>query len=140
MSAKIIDGKASAGRLRAEYRLRVDDLRSRHGVTPALAVVLVGDTPASRSCVRGKIAGCRQVGIRSELIELPVSVGDSELLARIQALNEDPAIHGILVQLPLPAHIRVASVVEQISVEKDVDGFHLDNMGGRVPGNTVCSG
>jgi methylenetetrahydrofolate dehydrogenase (NADP+)/methenyltetrahydrofolate cyclohydrolase len=139
MTAKIIDGKAIADRLRADYRLRVDDLRSRHGVTPALAVILVGDNPASRSYVRGKIAGCKQVGIRSELIELPATVEESELLARIQALNDDPAIHGILVQLPLPAQIRVASVVEQISVEKDVDGFHLYNMGGLVTGNTVFS-
>jgi methylenetetrahydrofolate dehydrogenase (NADP+) / methenyltetrahydrofolate cyclohydrolase len=139
VTAKIIDGKAIADRLRAEYRLRVDDLRSRHGVTPALAVILVGDNPASRSYVRGKIAGCKQVGIRSELIELPASVGESELLARIQALNDDPTIHGILVQLPLPPQIRVASVVEQISVEKDVDGFHLYNMGGLVTGSTVFS-
>jgi len=139
MTAKIIDGKAIADRLRAEYRLRIDELRSRHGVTPALAVILVGDNPASRSYVRGKIADCKQVGIRSELIELPLSVSETELLARIQALNEDPAIHGILVQLPLPPQIRVASVVEQISVEKDVDGFHLYNMGGLVTGNTVFS-
>jgi methylenetetrahydrofolate dehydrogenase (NADP+)/methenyltetrahydrofolate cyclohydrolase len=139
MTAKIIDGKAIADRLRSEYRLRVDDLRSRHGVTPALAVILVGDNPASRSYVRGKIAGCKQVGIRSELIELPASVGQDELLARIRALNDDPAIHGILVQLPLPPQIRVASVVEEISVEKDVDGFHLYNMGGLVTGNTVFS-
>src|SRR5687768_7169718 len=139
MTAKIIDGKAIADRLRADYRLRVDDLRSRHGVTPALAVILVGDNPASRSYVRGKIAGCKQVGIRSELIELPASVGQEELLARIRALNEDLAIHGILVQLPLPPHIRVAGVVEEISVEKDVDGFHLYNMGGLVTGNTVFS-
>src|SRR5262245_31000192 len=139
MTAKIIDGKAIADRLRAEYRLRVDDLRSRHGVTPALAVILVGDNPASRSYVRGKIAGCKQVGIRSELIELPASVAESELLARIEALNNDPTIHGILVQLPLPPQIRVANVVERISVEKDVDGFHLYNMGGLVTGNTVFS-
>ncbi|HKR37653.1 MAG TPA: tetrahydrofolate dehydrogenase/cyclohydrolase catalytic domain-containing protein [Steroidobacteraceae bacterium] len=139
MTAKVIDGKAIADRLRADYRLRVDDLRSRHGVTPALAVILVGDNPASRSYVRGKIAGCKQVGIRSELIELQADVSESDLLARIQALNDDPTIHGILVQLPLPPHIRVASVVEQISVEKDVDGFHLYNMGGLVTGNTVFS-
>jgi methylenetetrahydrofolate dehydrogenase (NADP+)/methenyltetrahydrofolate cyclohydrolase len=139
MTAKVIDGKAIADRLRAEYRLRVDDLRSRHGVTPALAVILVGDNPASHSYVRGKIAGCKQVGIRSELIELPADVSESDLLARIQALNDDPTIHGILVQLPLPPHIRVASVVEQISVEKDVDGFHLYNMGGLVTGSTVFS-
>jgi methylenetetrahydrofolate dehydrogenase (NADP+)/methenyltetrahydrofolate cyclohydrolase len=123
MTAKIIDGKAIADRLRAQYRQRVDDLKSRHGVTPALAVILVGENPASRSYVRGKIAGCKQVGIRSELIELPVSVSEGELLARIRALNEDPAIH----------------VVEQISVEKDVDGFHLYNMGGLVTGNMVFS-
>jgi methylenetetrahydrofolate dehydrogenase (NADP+)/methenyltetrahydrofolate cyclohydrolase len=139
MTAKIIDGKAIADRLRADYRLRVDDLRARHGVTPALAVILVGENPASRSYVRGKIAGCKQVGIRSELIELPASIGESELLARIQSLNDDPAMHGILVQLPLPPQIRVASVVEQISVAKDVDGFHLYNMGGLVTGNTVFS-
>jgi methylenetetrahydrofolate dehydrogenase (NADP+)/methenyltetrahydrofolate cyclohydrolase len=139
MTAKIIDGKAIADRLRAQYRVRVDDLRSRHGVTPALAVILVGDNPASRSYVRGKIAGCKQVGISSELIELPATVGESELLARIQALNDDPTIHGILVQLPLPPQIRVASIVEQISVEKDVDGFHLYNMGGLVTGSTVFS-
>jgi methylenetetrahydrofolate dehydrogenase (NADP+) / methenyltetrahydrofolate cyclohydrolase len=139
MTAKIIDGKAIADRLRADYRLRVADLQSRHGVTPALAVILVGDNPASRSYVRGKIAGCKQVGIRSELIELPATVDESELLARIQALNDDPSIHGVLVQLPLPPQIRVASVVEQISVEKDVDGFHLYNMGGLVTGNTVFS-
>jgi methylenetetrahydrofolate dehydrogenase (NADP+)/methenyltetrahydrofolate cyclohydrolase len=138
MTAKIIDGKAIADRLRAEYRLRIDDLRSRHGVTPALAVILVGDNPASRSYVRGKIAGCKQVGIRSELIELPLSVRRERAAGAHQALNEDPAIHGILVQLPLPPQIRVASVVEQISVEKDVDGFHLYNMGGLVTA-TRCS-
>lgn len=139
MTAKIIDGKAIATRLRAEYHERVANLKSRHGLTPALAVILVGDNPASRSYVRNKIAGCRQVGITSELIELPVSVSESELLAHIDRLNDDPAIHGVLVQLPLPPHIKVASVVEHISVEKDVDGFHLYNMGGLVTGNTVFS-
>jgi methylenetetrahydrofolate dehydrogenase (NADP+) / methenyltetrahydrofolate cyclohydrolase len=139
MTAKIIDGKAIAEGLRGQYRTRVDDLSSRFGVTPALAVVLVGDNPASRSYVRNKIAGCKQVGILSKLIELPIAVSEAELLARIEALNTDPAIHGILVQLPLPPHIRVSSVVEQISVEKDVDGFHLYNMGGLVTGNTVFS-
>lgn len=139
MTARIIDGKAIADKLRAEYRTQVDELKSRHGVTPALAVVLVGDNPASRSYVRNKIAGCKQVGIRSELIELPVDVSESELLRHVERLNADRTIHGILVQLPLPAHIRVASVVERISVEKDVDGFHLYNMGGLVTGNTVFS-
>jgi methylenetetrahydrofolate dehydrogenase (NADP+)/methenyltetrahydrofolate cyclohydrolase len=139
VTAKIIDGKAIAKKLRAEYHARVDELQSRHGITPGLAVILVGDSPASRSYVRGKIAGCREVGIRSELVELPTSVTEEELLAHIERLNTDPATHGILVQLPLPPHIRVSSVLERISVEKDVDGFHLYNMGGLVTGNTVFS-
>lgn len=139
MTAKIIDGKAIAKRLRAEYHSRVDQLRSRYSLTPALAVVLVGDNPASQSYVRNKIAGCKEVGIRSELIELPVTATEEQLLAQIDRLNDDVTIHGILVQLPLPAHIRVSSVLERISVEKDVDGFHLYNMGGLVTGNTVFS-
>src|SRR5262245_14476566 len=100
MTAKIIDGKAIAKKLRAEYHVRVDELKSRHGVTPALAVILVGDNPASRSYVSGKLAGCKQVGIRSELIELPTSVTEEALLDHIGRLNDDPSIHGILVQLP----------------------------------------
>jgi methylenetetrahydrofolate dehydrogenase (NADP+)/methenyltetrahydrofolate cyclohydrolase len=139
MTAKIIDGKAIAKKLRAEYHGRVDVLRSRYSVTPALAVVLVGDNPASQSYVRNKIAGCKEVGIRSELIELPTTVSEEELLDHIERLNNDSTIHGLLVQLPLPAHIRVSSVLERISVEKDVDGFHLYNMGGLVTGNTVFS-
>lgn len=139
MSAKIIDGRAIAHHLRREYPGRVDALRSAYGITPALAVILVGDNPASRSYVRNKIRGCREVGIRSELIELPASATEEELLAHIDALNNDASVHGILVQLPLPPHIRVASIVERISVEKDVDGFHLYNMGGLVTGSTVFS-
>jgi methylenetetrahydrofolate dehydrogenase (NADP+)/methenyltetrahydrofolate cyclohydrolase len=139
MTAKIIDGKAIAKKLRAEYHSRVDQLRSRYSLTPALAVILVGDNPASQSYVRNKIAGCKEVGIRSELIELPATATEEQLLAQIDRLNDDVTVHGILVQLPLPAHIRVSSVLERISVEKDVDGFHLYNMGGLVTGNTVFS-
>jgi methylenetetrahydrofolate dehydrogenase (NADP+)/methenyltetrahydrofolate cyclohydrolase len=139
VTAKIIDGKAIARKLRSEYHSRVDVLRSRYSVTPALAVILVGDNPASQSYVRNKIAGCKEVGIRSELIELPKTVTEAELLDHIERLNNDVTIHGILVQLPLPAHIKVSSVLERISVEKDVDGFHLYNMGGLVTGNTVFS-
>lgn len=139
MSAKIIDGKAIAKKLRAEYHVRVDELKSRHGVIPGLAVILVGDNPASRAYVRTKIKACQEAGIRSELIELPVQATEEQLLERVAALNTDPATHGILVQLPLPAHIRVSSVLERISVEKDVDGFHLYNMGGLVTGSTVFS-
>jgi methylenetetrahydrofolate dehydrogenase (NADP+)/methenyltetrahydrofolate cyclohydrolase len=139
MTAKIIDGKAIAKKLRAEYHSRVDQLRARYSVTPALAVILVGENPASQSYVRNKISGCKEVGIRSELIELPASVTEEQVLEHIQRLNDDISVHGILVQLPLPAHIRVSSVLERISVEKDVDGFHLYNMGGLVTGNTVFS-
>ncbi|MET0499165.1 MAG: bifunctional methylenetetrahydrofolate dehydrogenase/methenyltetrahydrofolate cyclohydrolase FolD [Steroidobacteraceae bacterium] len=139
MTAKIIDGKAIAKKLRAEYHVRVDQLRSSYGVTPALAVILVGDNPASQSYVRNKIAGCREVGIRSELIQLPATASEAEVLDHIERLNDDVTMHGILVQLPLPPHIRVASVLERISVEKDVDGFHLYNMGGLVTGSTVFS-
>lgn len=139
MTAKIIDGKAIAKKLRAEYHGRVDVLRSRYNVTPALAVILVGDNPASQSYVRNKIAGCKEVGIRSELVELPASTSEEQLLEHIDRLNNDATIHGILVQLPLPPHIKVSSVLERISVEKDVDGFHLYNMGGLVTGSTVFS-
>jgi methylenetetrahydrofolate dehydrogenase (NADP+) / methenyltetrahydrofolate cyclohydrolase len=139
MTAKIIDGKAIAKKLRAEYHSRVDQLRSRYSLTPALAVILVGDNPASQSYVRNKIAGCKEVGIRSELIELPATATEEQVLDHIERLNDDVTIHGILVQLPLPAHIRVSSVLERISVEKDVDGFHLYNMGGLVTGSTVFS-
>lgn len=139
MTAKIIDGKAIAKKLRAEYHSRVDQLRARYSVTPALAVILVGENPASQSYVRNKISGCKEVGIRSEFIELPATVTEEEVLDHIQRLNDDITIHGILVQLPLPAHIRVSSVLERISVEKDVDGFHLYNMGGLVTGSTVFS-
>ena len=139
MTAKIIDGKAIAKKLRAEYHVRVDQLRQSFDVTPALAVILVGDNPASQSYVRAKIAGCREVGIRSELIELPLSATEGELLEHIERLNNDVTTHGILVQLPLPPHIGVSSVLERISVEKDVDGFHLYNMGGLVTGSTVFS-
>ncbi|MBL8269167.1 bifunctional 5,10-methylenetetrahydrofolate dehydrogenase/5,10-methenyltetrahydrofolate cyclohydrolase, partial [Steroidobacter sp.] len=139
MTAKIIDGKAIAKKLRAEYHGRVDVLRSRYSVTPALAVILVGDNPASQSYVRNKIAGCKEVGIRSELVELPASTSEEQLLEHIDRLNNDATVHGILVQLPLPPHIKVSSVLERISVEKDVDGFHLYNMGGLVTGSTVFS-
>ena len=139
MTAKIIDGKAIAKKLRAEYHVRVDELKAQHGVTPALAVILVGDSPASQSYVRNKIAGCRDIGIRSELIQLPATATQAQVLDHIETLNNDPSMHGILVQLPLPAHIKVSSVLERISVEKDVDGFHLYNMGGLVTGSTVFS-
>jgi methylenetetrahydrofolate dehydrogenase (NADP+)/methenyltetrahydrofolate cyclohydrolase len=127
--AQIIDGKAVAAGLRAALAREVAAFRQRHGVAPALRVVLVGDDPASRSYVRSKDRMASEVGIDSALIELPATTGEAALLARVEALNRDPAVHGILVQLPLPAQIDAARVIEAIAVAKDVDGFHPVNVG-----------
>jgi methylenetetrahydrofolate dehydrogenase (NADP+) / methenyltetrahydrofolate cyclohydrolase len=121
----IIDGKARAAALREELKAQVTGL----GVTPGLSVVLVGDHPASRAYVRTKARMAAEVGIRGELIELPDSTTTGELLARIDSLNADCAVHGILVQLPLPGHIDERPVLEAIRPEKDVDGFHPVNVG-----------
>jgi methylenetetrahydrofolate dehydrogenase (NADP+) / methenyltetrahydrofolate cyclohydrolase len=137
MVARVIDGKAVARKLRAEYASRVEVLRANHGVQPGIAVILVGDNPASQVYVRNKILACKESGIHSELHQMPAETPESELLARIDSLNADPHVHGILVQLPLPAHITVAHVLERIAIVKDVDGFHLYNVGGLVTGNTV---
>jgi methylenetetrahydrofolate dehydrogenase (NADP+)/methenyltetrahydrofolate cyclohydrolase len=137
LSARIIDGKAVARKLRAEYADRVAKLVATAGVRPGIAVILVGDNPASKVYVRNKITACRDTGIFSELIELPADTAEDELLRHIDALNGNPMIHGVLVQLPLPPQIRVASVLERIAPEKDVDGFHLYNVGGLITGNTV---
>ena len=137
MTARIIDGKAVARKLRAEYAARVENLRSRYGVQPGIAVILVGDNPASQVYVRNKILACKDTGIHSELYHMPASTPEAELLARIDALNADPNVHGILVQLPLPPHIQVPHVLERIAVGKDVDGFHLYNVGGLVTGHTI---
>jgi methylenetetrahydrofolate dehydrogenase (NADP+)/methenyltetrahydrofolate cyclohydrolase len=137
MTARIIDGKAIAAKIRGEQKERILRLQQQHGVRPGLAVILVGSDPASQVYVRNKVAACKDVGIRSELVELPVTASQDQLLSRIDALNTDPTIHGILVQLPLPPQIDVHSVLERIDFHKDVDGFHLYNVGGLVTGNTV---
>jgi methylenetetrahydrofolate dehydrogenase (NADP+)/methenyltetrahydrofolate cyclohydrolase len=137
MSALIIDGRAVAAAIRAEQRQHIETLVARHGLRPGLTVILVGADPPSQVYVRNKIAACREVGIRSDLIELPASISQAELLGRIDALNADPDVHGILIQLPLPAQIEMRAVLERIAVEKDVDGFHLYNVGGLVTGNTI---
>ena len=137
MSALIIDGRAVAAAIRAEQRKHIETLVARHGLRPGLTVILVGADPPSQVYVRNKIAACREVGIRSDLIELPASISQVELLGRIDALNADPDVHGILIQLPLPAQIEMRAVLERIAVEKDVDGFHLYNVGGLVTGNTI---
>jgi methylenetetrahydrofolate dehydrogenase (NADP+)/methenyltetrahydrofolate cyclohydrolase len=135
-SARIIDGRAVAAAIRAECKARVEALKQK-GVVPGLAVILVGSDPASALYVRNKIRACEEVGIKSVRHQFPAAVGTDELLATIAALSDDPSIHGILVQLPLPAGIETAAVVKAIPVEKDVDGFHLYNMGGLVAGGTV---
>jgi methylenetetrahydrofolate dehydrogenase (NADP+)/methenyltetrahydrofolate cyclohydrolase len=137
MSARIMDGKAIAAKIKEEQKQRVLRLLQQHGVRPGLAVILVGNDPASQVYVRNKVTACKLVGIRSELVELPVTATQDQLMSRIDALNTDPTIHGILVQLPLPPQIDVHSVLERIDFHKDVDGFHLYNVGGLVTGNTV---
>jgi methylenetetrahydrofolate dehydrogenase (NADP+) / methenyltetrahydrofolate cyclohydrolase len=137
VTARVIDGKAVARKLRAEYASRVETLKSRHAVQPGIAVILVGDNPASQVYVRNKILACKESGIHSELHQMPAATPEAELMARIDQLNADPAVHGILVQLPVPPHIDVAHVLERIAIDKDVDGFHLYNVGGLVTGNTI---
>jgi methylenetetrahydrofolate dehydrogenase (NADP+)/methenyltetrahydrofolate cyclohydrolase len=136
MSAKIIDGIAIARAVRVGIAQRANTLKAR-GIHPALTVILVGDDPASSVYVRNKVRACREVGIKSEVVRFAADIGESQLLDRIRALNDMAGVHGILVQLPLPPHISVRRVVETISPEKDVDGFHLYNVGGLVIGQTV---
>lgn len=139
MGAKIIDGKALAARIRGECRARVELLASDKGVIPGLAVILVGDDPASEIYVANKIKACEAAGIRSFRHHYPTDVPNAELLGLILRLNADPDVHGILVQLPLPAHIDMENLLEAITPHKDVDGFHLYNVGGLVVGRTTFS-
>ncbi len=136
MTAKIIDGVALAKTVRGDCRTRVERLRAA-GCVPGLTVILVGDDPASRVYVSNKVKACADVGVNSEVIRYPADIAESELLDKIRALNVDPTVHGILVQLPLPPHIHIRNLLEAISQDKDVDGFHLYNVGGLVLGNAV---
>jgi methylenetetrahydrofolate dehydrogenase (NADP+)/methenyltetrahydrofolate cyclohydrolase len=137
MTAKIIDGVAIAREIRSGIRRRVETFAARHGIQPGLAVILVGENAASEVYVRNKVRASAEVGIHSEVFRFDSTVAEETLLARIRQLNQSPAIHGILVQLPLPPTISVPRVLSTISVDKDVDGFHLYNVGGLVIGNTV---
>ena len=128
METKIIDGTALARVVRDEWRDRARALANR-GCRPGLAVVIVGDNPASKAYVRNKVRACADLELRSDHIELPDATTESDLLERIAALNVDPGIHGILVQLPLPKHISPERVINAIAPEKDVDGFHPTNVG-----------
>ena len=133
MTAQLIDGNALSRQLRTEVAQRAAALRAR-GTTPGLAVVLVGDNPASQVYVRNKVKACEEAGLHSVLEKYDASLSEAELLARVEALNNDPAIHGILVQLPLPAHIDDHKVIEAISPLKDVVGFHVASAGALMVG------
>ena len=135
MTAQLIDGNALSRQIRAEVAQRAAALRAR-GVTPGLAVILVGENPASQVYVRNKVKACEDSGLHSVLEKYDASMTEAELLARIEALNADPAIHGILVQLPLPKHIDDHKVIEAISPAKDVDGFHVASAGALMVGET----
>jgi methylenetetrahydrofolate dehydrogenase (NADP+)/methenyltetrahydrofolate cyclohydrolase len=133
MTAQLIDGNALSKQIRAEVAQRAAALTAR-GVKPGLAVILVGDNPASQVYVRNKVKACEDSGLHSVLERYDASMTEAELLARIDALNNDPAIHGILVQLPLPKHIDDHQVIEAISPAKDVDGFHVSSAGALMVG------
>jgi len=137
MTAKIIDGKAVARNIREECRLRVQRIVAQSGAAPGLAVILVGSDPASRIYVKNKIRACADAGIRSFRFDYPADVKQDEVVGKIAELNDDPAVHGILVQLPLPASFDMTRILRTISADKDVDGFHLYNVGGLVVGGTV---
>jgi methylenetetrahydrofolate dehydrogenase (NADP+)/methenyltetrahydrofolate cyclohydrolase len=136
VTAVIIDGVAVSKVIRANLTTRVDALKAK-GVTPGLAVILAGDDPASQVYVRNKAKACADIGMHSEVHKYPPDVPEETVLAKIRELNRDPRIHGILVQLPLPAHVDDDKVLESISAEKDADGFHLYNMGALVTGGTI---
>ncbi len=133
MTAQLIDGNALSRQLRTEVAQRTAALKAR-GITPGLAVVLVGDNPASQVYVRNKVKACEDVGFHSVLEKYDATLTEEQLLARVEALNNDPAIQGILVQLPLPKHIDDHKVIEAISPAKDVDGFHIASAGALMVG------
>lgn len=135
MTAHIIDGKAIAQEVRMEWKVRADRLIAR-GITPGMAVIIVGNDPASKVYVANKVKACKELGLYSIHVELPADTTEAELLAEVETLNHDPRIHGILVQLPLPKHLDAHKVIEAINPDKDVDGFHEKNVGALVTGET----
>jgi methylenetetrahydrofolate dehydrogenase (NADP+)/methenyltetrahydrofolate cyclohydrolase len=133
MAATILDGKSLAAAVRANVKQSVAALAAR-GLRPGLAVIVAGDDPASRVYVRNKTRACEETGVRSTQFEYASSVSEKELLERVAALNADPAVHGILIQLPLPRQIDTDRVLEAVSPRKDVDGFHPSNLGALLAG------
>jgi len=132
-TGRLIDGNALSKQLRGDVAQRAAALKAR-GITPGLAVILVGENPASQVYVRNKVKACEDSGLHSVLEKYDTSMTEAQLLARVEALNKDPSIHGILVQLPLPAHIDAHKVIEAISPAKDVDGFHVASAGALMVG------
>ena len=133
MTAQLIDGIALSTQLRADVARRTTALKAQ-GITPGLAVVLVGDSPASQVYVRNKIKACADAGLHSVLQKHDASMTEAALLALVEQLNNDPSVHGILVQLPLPAHMNAQKVIEAIAPAKDVDGFHIASAGALMTG------
>jgi len=133
MPAQILDGKSLAARMRAGVKEKVSRLAQR-GIRPGLAVILAGEDPASKVYVRNKVRACEETGVASQLFEYPSCVSEMELLSRVEALNRDPAVHGILVQLPLPRQVDALRVLDAVSPAKDVDGFHDVNLGALLAG------
>ena len=133
MTAQLIDGNALAAQIRAEVAGRTAALKAR-GIQPHLAIILVGDNPASQVYVKSKAADSEQTGLKATLERYPASLPESALLERIAVLNADAGVHGILVQLPLPAHLNASRVIEAIAPEKDVDGFHIASAGALMTG------
>jgi methylenetetrahydrofolate dehydrogenase (NADP+) / methenyltetrahydrofolate cyclohydrolase len=129
VTARIIDGKAFAEQVREKVAAHVARLKADHGITPGLAVVLVGEDPASQVYVRNKGRQTLEAGMQSFEHKLPAETSEADLLALVERLNADPAVHGILVQLPLPDHMNADAVINAISPAKDVDGFHISNVG-----------
>ena len=136
MTASIIDGNAVAAKVRDGYKERTDRL-ARAGILPGLAVVIVGNNPASEVYVGNKVRACNKVGMHSEVCRFPSDARQEEVLEQIALLNADPSIHGIIVQLPLPVRYDMRQLLEAIDRDKDVDGFHLYNVGGLVIGDTI---
>ena len=134
MSAELIDGKRIAEEIRAEVAVGVAEIKAKHGVTPGLAVVLVGDDPASAVYVRNKQRAATETGMYAEDVKLPADVSQNQLLERLDSIDEDDRFHGALVQLPLPSHIDKDAVMEALNPDKDVDGLHPVNMGRLVEG------
>lgn len=133
---RIIDGKELSKKLRIQLKQRANLLLAS-GVIPGLAVILVGDNSASKVYVNNKVKACNECGVESHLFELDKEATEQEVLSLVEQLNKDPKVHGVLVQLPLPPQIDVRNILEAIDVDKDVDGFHLYNVGGLVVGNTI---